>query len=173
MTAEAYRKLPETNQPMELIDGEVVMSPAPKDSHQKVVTNTLVSLSRLIPDGELRVAPSDVYFDDENVLQPDVLWVSESNENCRLLDDYWHGPPDLVVEILSPGTALRDRQVKFEIYQKHGVREYWVGDLYQQTMEVWQLEEGRFQRLGVFGKEDAFRSAVLGDVNVELAEIFT
>jgi Uma2 family endonuclease len=77
-----------------------------------------------------------------------------------------------VVEILSPGTAVRDRKVKFAIYQQHGVREYWMVEPYAGSVEVWRLENGEFRRFGVFGQDESFVSAVLGGRELELADIF-
>ena len=74
------------------------------------------------------------------------------------------------VEVLSPGTELRDKRDKFEIYQQHGVREYWiVGTSY---IEVWRLADGAFERVGVFGAEQSFKSAVLSDRVIQLAQVF-
>ncbi len=93
MTAREFSQLPESNQPTELIYGEVVVSPAPDDVHQKISYRVTLFLSQAVPDGEIRYAPIDVYLDDENVFQPDVMWVSAANENCVLengIHTHWH-----------------------------------------------------------------------------------
>lgn len=172
MTSADYMTLPETTQPMQLIDGEIIVSPAPKDDHQKVVTNAVPVLKVLIPDGQLRVAPADLTLDEFNTPQPDLFWISSENTRCKLMDGYWHGAPDLIIEVLSPGTARVDRGRKFTIYEKHGVREYWMVDPVGQYIEVYRLEDGKFVRQGIFGPDESFVSHVLGDKTVEVAALF-
>jgi Uma2 family endonuclease len=106
------------------------------------------------------------------VAQPDVFWVSSENEKCKLRDDgYWYGPPDLIVEVLSPGTARQDKVTKFAIYERHGVREYWIADPVYQNIEVWTLADGRYTRLGLFRVGDTFTSPVLNQP-VDVSAIF-
>ena len=172
MTAAEYAQLGETTQPMELIDGEVIMSPAPIDEHQVVAIAFLDLLRDIAPSGNRRFAPCDVHLGKHDVVQPDVFWVSKQNTACKLgADGYWHGAPDLVIEILSPGTALRDRREKFALYEKHGVREYWLADPATQLVEVYRLKDRKFERVGVFGPEDSFESAAL-DASIELNKVF-
>ncbi len=171
MTAAEYAQLGETTQPMELIDGEIVMAPAPVDEHQVLAIAFLDLLKEIAPGGERRIAPCDVHLDRHNVVQPDVFWVSGAGSACRLgADGYWHGAPDLVIEVLSPATALRDRREKFNLYEKHGVREYWLADPAAKSVEVYRLAKGKFQRVGVYGPDDAFESAILGAA-VELKQV--
>ena len=76
----------------------------------------------------------DVYLNDSNVVQPDVLWVATDSEACVLVDNkYWKGAPDVIVEVLSFSTANRDYRVKYDLYEKHGVRAYWFGRFCDQT----------------------------------------
>ena len=172
MTAAEYARLGETTQPMELIHGEIVMSPAPIDEHQVLAIAFLDLLRDIAPGGKRRIAPCDVHLSKHDVVQPDVFWVSAQNTACKLgADKRWHGAPDLIIEILSPATALRDRREKFALYEKHGVREYWIADPTTQLVEVYRLKDRRFQRAGVFGPNDSFESAVLG-VTIALNTLF-
>lgn len=174
MTAAEYRQLPETTQPTELIEGKIIVSPAPKDNHQAVVVGFVQAILRQLTTGTLRFAPTDVHLDDETVVQPDVFWVSGPDSRCRLGDDgYWYGAPDLVIEVLSPGTARRDKAEKFRLYEKHGVREYWLADPDARYAEVWRRagDASRFEQQGVYGPDESFESALLGQV-VMLAPIF-
>src|SRR5436190_1963604 len=125
VTFEEYSALPETNQIVELIDGEIVVNP-PNFRHQKTLRQIIFSLQSLTATGELGIAPAGVHFDDGNSPEPDLFWVSAENDHCLLEANgsYWHGAPDLVIEILSPSTQANDRGFKFELYQKYGVREY-------------------------------------------------
>jgi Uma2 family endonuclease len=172
MTAEEYALLGESTLPMELIHGEIVMSPAPIDEHQVLAITFLDLLRDIAPAGKRRIAPCDVYLSKHDVVQPDVFWVSSHNTGCKLgADKHWHGAPDLVIEILSPATALRDRREKFALYEKHGVREYWLADPATQLVEVYRLKDRKFERAGVFGPEDSFESSALG-VTIALNKVF-
>lgn len=173
MTAEAFRQLPETNLPIELLDGAIVVSPTPKDEHQAILGELFALLKNIAPSGSVRVAPLDVYLDDRNVVQPDIFWVGEENSACQLIDGYWHGAPSLVIEILSPSTARRDKTTKFDLYQNYGVQEYWMVDPLAAYIEVWVLQGNQFTRHGVFGSEDTFISPVLGNQPVDLVFLAT
>jgi Uma2 family endonuclease len=121
-----------------------------------------------VPSGLAVVAPGAIRFEADHVLEPDVFWIRPDGD-CKLIDKrYWEGAPDLVIEVLSPSTAKRDRGVKFEVYERHGVREYWLIDLEAQFIEVYRHENGVFKRQGVFGTDETFTSATLVlDVKVE------
>src|SRR5512145_418015 len=103
VTAEEYFRLPETNQRVELLNGEIVTHMPPKHAHQRLIGLLYQLLLKLIPSGELVLAPSAVRLDDENVPEPDLFWVAGPESRCKLgEDDFWHGAPDLVIEVLSP-----------------------------------------------------------------------
>lgn len=164
-----YRALPETNQIVELIDGEIIVD-APLDSHQKALWQIVACLLPLIKDGEVRFVPIGLHFDDGNSFEPDFIWISPENNHCFLEDNgrYWHGAPDLIIEVLLPSTAPRDRGIKFEIYEKYGVREYWMVDPEARYIEVYRHDGGRFMRHGVFVPGQDFTSIVLGNVTIEV-----
>jgi len=169
ITAAEYVLLPETTSPQELIDGEIIELPTPKDDHQKLLGLIYQLLVKLIPGGELRFAPMDVHLDNLNVVQPDIFWVSGPESLCKLGEDgWWHGAPDLVIEVLSPSTALRDKREKFQLYQKHGVREYWMVDPSAKYVEVWEFPNQK----GIFSAEESFESTVLGGKKVDMVELF-
>ena len=171
MTLDEFKTLPESMDHIELIDGELIMSPAPKYKHQKTVGNTFVVLKQL-PQGTTVISPMDVYL-DENVLQPDVFWVSGADSPCSLGDDgYWHGAPDLVVEVLSASTARRDHGVKFGLYEQYGTREYWLLDAEGEFVEVFHREDDALVRSGVYGAGDSFALSVLPDVVIQVAALF-
>ncbi len=167
MTADTFFKLPETNLPTELIDGVLLEMPSPNVEHQRLLRRFARAVEDIIPEGEVFVAPLDVYLDDLNVVQPDVFWVSLKNPRCVILEQHVRGAPDLVIEILSPGTARKDRKTKFHLYQRHGVREYWLVHPGDQLIEVWQLVGERFQRVDVYGVGDTLTSPLLGTMPVD------
>jgi len=171
MTAAEYLALPETNQPTELIDGELIVSPTPIPKHQQISHHTLNILDDLIPNGEVFYAPMGVYFDDDNIPEPDLIWVAE-NSRCKIGEKLLEGPPDLIVEILSPSTARNDKVEKFQLYEKFGVPEYWIIDPTHKLIEVWVLDGGRYVLQGVYGVGDRFNSVALGGKTVEVKLIF-
>jgi Uma2 family endonuclease len=169
-----YRALPETNQIVELIDGEIVVSP-PLDIHQVVVGAIYVLLHSLRLGGSLRLAPTGLRVDDYNSFEPDMFWVRADSSDCVLEPDgrYWHGGPDLVIEILSPSTSAQDRGVKFEAYQRISVREYWLVDPEAKYTEIYQLKDGKFERQGLYTAKQSFVSAALGGAEIVVKTWFS
>ncbi len=173
MTAQEFFELPETNTPTELIDGELIQMPSPVPNHQSVVVRSILVLTPLTTaiGGTLFVAPLDVYFDEDNVPQPDVIWVAPDSK-CAIGDKRLIGPPDLIVEVFSPGTHRTDKRKKFRLYQKYGVREYWMIDPVELYIEVWQHNGERFDLIDVFEVGDTFASPVLNGQSIEVKAIF-
>jgi Uma2 family endonuclease len=128
----------------EIIDGELVVTPAPGLKHQRIVTR-LVSLlhafARKHALGEVFVSPFDVLFAEGDYLEPDILFVRKARAEL-VTDRGVEGAPDLVVEVLSASTAARDHGIKLERYRHYGVPEYWIVDPEEETVEVWKLGEG-------------------------------
>jgi Uma2 family endonuclease len=173
MKAQEFLALPESNLPTELIDSEVIMSPAPRDTHQKIIGLLYQQLLKLAEGGELRFSPNDVVLDDQNVVQPDLFWVSGQESACQLNEqDYWEGAPDLVVEVVSPGTARYDKVDKLRLYEKRGVREYWVVEPHEQYVEVYQAGKTGFNLQGTYGPDESFTSTILGGKVVDLKPVF-
>lgn len=164
--AEDYYELPEYEQHdlIQLIDGDVIISMPPIPKHQRIVRDTLFLLTTVsrAKGGEALSAPVEVYLDEHNIFEPDVLYL-KADSRCTVGEKRLTGAPDLVVEVLSPGTARYDRQQKYEAYQQHGVGEYWIVDPLHETVEVWTLGEGVFERKGAYAGEDTFESVTLGE----------
>ena len=175
VTFEEYAALPETNQIVELIEGEIVVNPPPLDKHQKTLWEIVETLMPMMKDGEARFAPTGLRFDDGNSFEPDLFWVGPNNMNCVLEPDgrYWRGAPDLVIEILSPSTASNDRGLKYETYERFGVREYWLVDPDAKFTEVYRHDGTKFARHGVFKAGQSFASAVLNGATIETQSWFS
>jgi Uma2 family endonuclease len=126
---EVYKMLPEGTL-AELINGVIYMSPSPVRNHQKIITRLAGRMDSFIEQhdrGEVFVAPFDVYLDEySNAVQPDIVFVSK--ENLSIIEDHIHGIPDLVVEVLSEGNKSHDVIKKKELYQRFGIKEYWIID---------------------------------------------
>ncbi len=154
---EMVAELPESNLPMELWDGEIIMSPTPTPSHQRIV----LKLTRLLSEhvqagklGEVFVSPLDVILTARRVVQPDVFFIAKSRLN--LVTDRVRCAPDLAAEVISAGSWKRDRVEKKGLYEQHGVREYWIVDPEAQTIEVFALERGAYK---LFSKADLGETA--------------
>jgi len=104
----------------------------------------------------------NLYLDDDTYLEPDVFYAGGDDATYKLGDDgFWYGAPALIVEVLSASTARRDRADKFLLYEKHDVREYWLVEPDTLTMEVYTLQNGQYQRHGVYKGGDQFTSSLL------------
>ena len=178
MTAEEYFALPETSRRQELINGELItygddpITPVPKDIHQEITMLLLAALMQHLPARELRTAPTDVHIDGVSVIQPDIFWVNPQSGQCvRGEDGYLHGAPDFIVEILSPATAKQDKSTKYDLYEQHGVREYWIVDGAMKLVEVYTRDEDKFTRHGVYGLGDTFVSPVLSGKTIAVNAI--
>jgi Uma2 family endonuclease len=160
-TIEEFKNLPETSEQIELIDGEVIVSPSPTEAHQSASMSIIAYFIRSNFGGTLRHAPFEVYIGGSNAPQPDLFWISPDNSDCHLIENYYHGAPDLIIEILSPSTAHRDRGRKYDIYEQYGVREYWLVDPEALFVEVYVRAGEKFARHGVFGRGEKFISPTL------------
>lgn len=142
---QAYRSLPEGTM-AQLIQNQIIMSPAPLDRHQSLSMEISAELFHHVKTrklGTVRAAPYDVYFDIQNAFQPDILFISK--ERMHLIDkDGLYGAPDLIIEILSPSTAKYDLEDKNEVYEQYGVKEYWIVDPADSQVTGYTLREGKF-----------------------------
>jgi Uma2 family endonuclease len=172
MTLDEFFALPETMTPTELFDGEMIVSPAPAFRHQAIAATVFTCVNNLKPDGTALFAPVDVVLNPGTVAQPDVLWVSSSNERCMEQDGKLFGPPDLCIEILSPSTARKDRTKKFNAYESAGVREFWIIEPTLNSLEQWVLNDNEFGLQGVYHEPQTFVSPALNGATVALSDIF-
>ena len=128
---EVYKSLPEGTL-AELIDNNLYMSPSPLPRHQAVLNEINFQLMVFFKKnlkGMVYIAPFDVYFDEiSNAVQPDLVIVLNNNSSKVNLDGHFHGVPDIIIEILSPGSKDHDRIKKKTLYEKFGVKEYWMVD---------------------------------------------
>ena len=164
-----YKSIPETDpRRFELLDGELVMVPAPSVLHQRVVRNLtylLWSFVRRRRLGWVFASPIDVVLEKDeeevDVVQPDVLFISRERGHIMHHDEI-RGAPDLVVEVLSPVTEARDRGYKRTLYTRHGVKEYWLVDPEKQTLEVYTLTPRGLELTARYQSGQKARSPLLG-----------
>jgi Uma2 family endonuclease len=124
--------------------------------------------------GEVFMAPVDVLFSQFDVVEPDVLYVSETNAR-RLRERYVEGAPDLAIEVLSPSSARIDKVRKLRHYERHGVREYWLADPAADTLEVYCLTAGGRLALQASlsrAAGDVLENPLLAGLRIALSEIF-
>lgn len=157
-TWDDYVQLPDDGNRYEILEGELVVTPAPMSGHQF----TVLAIGRLLGawtderGGEAFVSPIDVVLADDTICQPDAIWISP-DRSAEIVGDRIHGIPDLVVEVLSKSTARRDRTRKADIYASYGAREYWLANPADETIEI-RVRRGR-----------RFVSHAVGTGNIELA----
>lgn len=156
----------------EIIGGEAFLMASPTSRHQRLLTELLVQLHSHFKGKRCEVfpAPMDVVLSEEDVVQPDLLVVCDAKKITRT---HIEGAPDLVVEIVSSESGLRDRMLKLNLYARSGVKEYWIVTPWPSTIEVLVLQGQKYQVHQVFGKNDTLVSATFSDLQVPLAEAFT
>ena len=158
----------------ELIDGELIMAAAPSVIHQIIQDNIGFLLSTFIRAnnlGRMLYAATDVFLSDTNVVQPDILFVRRERAHI-LTYGVVNGAPDLVVEILSPSTAQRDRTQKRELYARFRVPEYWQADADVRSVAVLTLEGDDYEIAGVYGMGDTLVSPLLAGFRLDVNDIF-
>ncbi len=173
-TVENYKILPETGPRYQLIEGDLYRTPSPNRYHQDISRNLVFILLKYLeehPIGDLYHAPLDVYLDDYNVFQPDILVVL--NDRLAILTDAnAEGAPNFVVEILSPRTAKLDRVNKLRVYARTGVQELWIIDPEPKQIEVYLLGQDPAAPKARHGEDAKFSSALFPGLTFDAATIF-
>lgn len=172
-TVDEYRSIPETGPRYELIDGELIHMTSPTLRHQ-VLTGRLF---RILADfvekhglGLVVYSPIDVYLTRLDVLQPDVLFISNAHAD-RLHDDGIHGGPDLVFEALSPSTRKLDLGHKRVLYARHGVIEYWVADLELRSIAVYRFGESADAPVRTLGPGASLSTDLLPGLEIAIDDL--
>jgi Uma2 family endonuclease len=158
---------------LELIEGEIVVTPSPTPMHQLVVHRLAVLLDRAIVESGLGLvleSPIDVFLAAQNVFQPDLIVLL--NDRIRLFGpDMVENAPSLAVEIISPSSSTYDRVTKHNVYARYGVPEYWLVDLEKQTVTIHSdPRDGRYHTETV--SSDVAVSATIPGLSVDLKALF-
>src|SRR5882757_1970524 len=170
---ELVAEMPETNQPCELWDGELIMSPAPSFFHQEIMLRYYRQLDDWVREhkfGKVVTGPVDMVLSPHRVTQPDVAYISRSR--LSIVRKTINGPVDLAAEIISLGNRNRDRIEKRDLYEQYGVREYWLVDPEAQTVEVLYLENGRYQLFMRCTPGETAASKLLAGFEVSVTALF-
>jgi len=168
-----YVQLPDDKR-YELLEGEFFLVPAPNLDHQRILRKLGTVLSTYVERehlGEVFYAPCDVLLSDINVVQPDIIFVAR-DRMAILTEANIQGPPDLLIEILSPSTRKRDLGIKRSLYAKYGVREYWIVDPENKTVSVLSWTETGYRIKAVAPQAGPLSSGLFPDLNLDLTGIF-
>jgi Uma2 family endonuclease len=173
-TYEDYLKTSD-DQRYELIEGElIIMTPAPVPYHQWLSQNLGFELKEFVKKnnlGKVFLAPCDVHLDEENVLQPDILFAS--NERAGIIGEKnIQGAPDLVIEVLSESNAYNDLVKKKKIYARFGVKEYWIVDPLEKNVDIYSLKDSVFILERSFSENHMLVSPLLIGLNIKLSDVF-
>lgn len=181
MTYDEYMALPEEKRRCELLNGWMVREPSPEMAHQSVLTNLFGlfwEYSKATRVGRVFVAPFDVVLSFENVVQPDLLFITAGRLGILTTKNV-QGSPDLAVEVISLYSGRKDRILRLKLYARFGIREYWIVDPRGRTVEVFTLsnpdapeEARRYEPAGRFRAGEPVRSRVLPDFSPDPALIF-
>ena len=172
-TYQDYLHIPEDKR-YELMDGEFFVVPSPNEPHQRISAEleyVLQSYVKKQKTGFVYYAPFDVVLSDEDVVQPDIIYVSKERRDIITRNNI-QGAPDLVVEILSPKIGYRDREIKRKLYGKYGVKEYWIVDPVKQTVEVLSLDVDGYRKIGTYNVNTPLTSSLLKDLTIDLKSVF-
>ena len=174
ITYEDVLSLGETNQRIELFDGDIVMSAMPATRHQRIGSLLYVQLFNYVHThglGFVYSAPVDVVLSKTMVFQPDLCFIS--NERMSIDDgERVNESPDLVIEILSDSTQKKDRTLKFREYARHGATEYWLVSPDKREIEVFSNSDKGFQLARIFSASEEMNTPLFSDAEFKLKDVF-
>ncbi|MEM6843087.1 MAG: Uma2 family endonuclease [Bacteroidota bacterium] len=163
------------NYTYELLNGEIVKYSAPESKHQIASANLHLIMGGYVKQkklGRVLYAPISVFLDEYSAPQPDLLFVSTKNQEI-IQQKGVMGVPDLMVEIVSPGSVVRDRVHKKEVYEKAGVPEYWIVDSKYFTVEIYELTDSGYALFQDVEGEGTIESKVIKGLKIDVADIFS
>ena len=171
---EEFRQLPDDGKRYELIHGEVRVAPAPNTKHQFCVLHLGSSLERFLTHNRLGIvfiAPLDVRLSSDTAVQPDLVYISNAHA-AIIVENYIDGAPDLVIEILSPSTAVYDRATKLALYAEAGVPWVWLLEPQAKTVEILKLERSKYLVDSILASQQVLTSGVFPGWQLPLDELF-
>jgi Uma2 family endonuclease len=173
--AEDIFDAPDDDKRYEVIDGELYVSKAPDWQHQEalmVLTGYLWNYIRPRRLGRLVQSPVGVILSEEDGVQPDLVYISREREHIIQRRGVY-GAPDLLVEVLSPGTKARDRGVKMRRYAASGVPLYWLVDPESETLEAYRLVGAGYEQIGIFGRGTTFRPELFPGLEIPIDDLWS
>ncbi|MFB3924015.1 MAG: Uma2 family endonuclease [Terriglobia bacterium] len=173
LTYEDYCLFPNDGKRYEIIDGELFVTPSPRSLHQIIVSNLHLELGQFVKSrklGRLYVAPLDVVFSRFDVVEPDLLYISQAR-SAVLTEKNVQGSPDLVVEVLSETTADVDRTTKLKLYARYGVQEYWIIDPLGPSAQIYRRKAGSLDLAATHQPEDFLTSPLFPGFSLKLRNL--
>jgi len=169
--------MPDDGNRYEIIEGELFVSRSPSLTHQSVSGNFFHSIKTYLignPVGEIWATPGVIFSESSGVI-PDLVFVSHERRNEIASGDRITGAPDLVIEIVSPGTETdrRDRLAKRQLYGKHGVKEYWIVDFEKRIIELYHLRGQTLELKSILSDKDDVTSSVLPGYQSKVAALLS
>jgi len=172
-TYEEYYRL-DDEQRYEIIDGELLMAPAPDYWHQDWAKKLFRRIDGYVMDkqlGEVFFAPFDIILDAENVVQPDLLFIAKANLSILQTRGVF-GAPDLLVELISPSSVQRDRYVKKALYARFGIKEYWIVDPEGEGVETYVYQDSSLKKMATLKPGDEAQSRQIPGFSLKVADVF-
>ncbi len=168
--------LPDDDNRYEIIEGELFVSRAPELKHQETIGNFYFQFRQYLTHhniGRVIITPG-VTFNNYTSVIPDLVFISNDRTDITARGKRIEGAPDIVIEIVSPGAknSRRDRIVKRQTYAKFGVREYWIADAENQTIEIYRLQENHLALIETLRQNDDLATSLLPDFKCRVADIF-
>jgi Uma2 family endonuclease len=170
---EEFWALPESLLHIEYVNGEIIMAPSPTVAHQSLARNIFRALDKFLSRearGALFFSPLDVALPSGDVVQPDIFFLAEGDAKQAMKDDRVRCAPLFAVEILSPGSVTHDTITKRELYEKNGVREYWIVDVDKRSIAQFVLRKKHYA-LTELDEGDAIKGAVLAGFEMNVGEL--
>src|SRR6266568_6153372 len=177
-TLQDLELLPDDGSRYEIVDGELYLSTQPHMHHQIVCGNIFALLAQWCNqthNGMAIFAPGVIFTNDTAVV-PDVVWISNERYATALqADGKFHSSPELVIEVLSPGSEnrRRDREVKLKLYSRSGTQEYWVVNWQERRLEVYRRANAVLTLEGTLDENDVLETPLLPEFSCKVGELFT
>ena len=177
LTYDDFVQFPDDGKRHELIDGEHYVTPSPNTRHQRILGSLHLLIGSWLEDhpiGQVFLAPYDVVFSEFDVVEPDLLYLSNARAAQVLTPLHAKGVPEMVIEIASKGTRKRDETIKRRLYERVGVSEYWIVDPEIEAIRIYRRGDDRYARPVELSREagDVLTTALLPGLELSLARIF-
>ncbi len=173
MTWSDYAALPADGKQYQVVEGELIVAPAPNVPHQEIAGQLYRQLAGFVENtdaGKILIAPVDVVLDENNIFQPDLVFIQKSR--LGIVQNQVRGAPDLAIEVLSPSTAAFDRERKAETFARFGVPHFWLVSPMDETVILYRLAEGKYERVGLYQGRDTFEAEPFPDLTIDLSKIW-
>jgi Uma2 family endonuclease len=174
ITRAEYEEMPPGPPFFQLIEGQLLMSPSPFTKHQRLAFRLANLLSQFVETrdlGEVFIAPLDVFLNDINVYQPDIVFVAAANLN-KVTEKGIEGAPDLCVEVLSQSTQRFDRTTKKKIFAQAGLKHYWLVDPEAKSISLFNFTQNVEEAAEVLVSSQKLRPAIFDGLEIDLARLF-